>query len=588
MGELVQAFGMRAQEPCIELSVVMPAYNEGERLAGNITETVKVLRGMGMSFEVVVVDDGSGDETWRLLGEMRGRIPELVAIRQGMNLGKGQALKKGFWNSRGGLIAFLDADLDVHPSQLKVLMDRMRDTESHVVIGSKRHPQSVLRYPLYRKVLSTVYFWLVKSLFGLPIRDTQTGLKLFRREVLAQVFPKVLIKKFAYDLELLVIAHHFGFKVAEAPVKIDFKRRFGRIGLRTILDITWDTLAVFYRLTILRYYDHKEWAPWPPDKAPLISVLVPVKGWGTYLAQCLAQCQFLEYPCFEVIVLPDQEVKEGPEWVHDKRIRFVPTGPVNPGRKRDIGAREANGQILAFLDSDAYPTPEWLTLATRHFQNPLVAAVGGPGVTPEEDSLLQKVSGLIYESPLGGGPASFRYTPGTLREVDDFPSCNLLVRRADFEAVRGFNSDFWPGEDTVLCRDLVHRLSKKIVYEPKAVVFHHRRSLFRGHLSQVRQYAYHRGYFAKRFPETSRKAAFFIPSLFVLFAASGLFLAFLLPPLMPLWNAGIAIYLGATVLAAVPTRRIKMGALFWMGLVLTHFTYGIFFLIGLTAKGVTR
>jgi hypothetical protein len=89
----------------------------------------------------------------------------------------------------------------------------------------------------------------------MPIRDTQTGLKLFKREVLRAVFPKVLVKRYAFDLELLAIANHFGFSIAEAPVIVNYRGKFGHIKISAIFNIFWDTMAVFYRLRIKKYYD---------------------------------------------------------------------------------------------------------------------------------------------------------------------------------------------------------------------------------------------------------------------------------------------------------------------------------------------
>jgi hypothetical protein len=96
---------------------------------------------------------------------------------------------------------------------------------------------------------------LVRLLFNLPCHDTQTGLKLFRKEVVERVFPRILVKQFAFDLEVLVNAHRLGYRIAEAPIVLSSKRRFGRIGLRAIFTTFWDTLAVFYRMHILKYYD---------------------------------------------------------------------------------------------------------------------------------------------------------------------------------------------------------------------------------------------------------------------------------------------------------------------------------------------
>ena len=106
--------------------------------------------------------------------------------------------------------------------------------------------------------MSAVYFFLVKLLFGLPLKDTQTGIKLFKAEVLKNTFHKVLIKRYAFDLELLVLAHHKGYKIAEAPVVVDYKGKFGHIKFKTIFNMVWDTLAVFYRLHIIRYYDKQQ------------------------------------------------------------------------------------------------------------------------------------------------------------------------------------------------------------------------------------------------------------------------------------------------------------------------------------------
>jgi hypothetical protein len=134
-------------------------------------------------------------------------------------------------------------------------MDIMRLDNADIVIGSKMHPNSVLKYPWHRKIVSRIYFGLVKLLFGLPIHDTQTGLKIFKREVIQKVLPRILVKQFAFDLEILANAHRLGYKIAEAPVAVDSKRKFTRIGLKAIFDTTIDTLAIFYRMYILKYYD---------------------------------------------------------------------------------------------------------------------------------------------------------------------------------------------------------------------------------------------------------------------------------------------------------------------------------------------
>jgi glycosyltransferase involved in cell wall biosynthesis len=234
----------------------MPAYNEGPRIFDNIVETVRTMEGICSSYELIVVDDGSKDNTHQEAQRAASHFPNVQAVRYSNNGGKGNALKYGFKYATGDLVAFLDADLDLHPRQLKTFLEYMQKYNADVVIGSKRHKLSQIDYPLQRKVLSTGYSLLIKTLFDLSVKDTQTGLKLFKREVLEVVFPRVLVKRYAFDLELLVNVRHRGYRIVEAPIILNFQRgRFGRIGIKEIKPIAIDTAAIFYRLRILKYYD---------------------------------------------------------------------------------------------------------------------------------------------------------------------------------------------------------------------------------------------------------------------------------------------------------------------------------------------
>lgn len=239
-----------------KLSIVMPAYNEAQYIEANLVETVLTLEGFGYDFEVIVVDDGSPDDTHINAARARLRHPERIrVVRYDRNQGKGNALICGTRYATGEYVVFLDADMDLHPAQLPTLFEIMIASGADVVIGSKRHPLSNVNYPAHRKVLSSGYFLLVRLFFGLPLRDTQTGLKVFKAAVLRAVFPRVLSKRFAFDVEVLAIAHRLGFKVVDGPVTLHFNRLFGRINLRDAYYTFVDTLAIFYRLRILRYYD---------------------------------------------------------------------------------------------------------------------------------------------------------------------------------------------------------------------------------------------------------------------------------------------------------------------------------------------
>lgn len=257
-------------------------------------------------------------------------------------------------------------------------------------------------------------------------------------------------------------------------------------------------------------------------KNPKVSIIIPVKAINDYIREAVPRHLGLDYPDFEVLILPDlPEADSDPPLADGSKVRVIPTHPkTGPADKRDIGAAKASGEILAFIDDDAYPHKDWLKNAINYFEDPKVAAVCGPGVTPLSDSIGQKVSGWIQASRLGGGNCTYRFIPQKKRLVDDYPSMNLLVRKKDFEEIDSFDSHFWPGEDTKLCHDFVYGLKKKIIYDPNVLVCHHRRALWRSHLKQIGGYGLHRGHFARVLPKTSRRLSYFIPTLFTLFVFS--------------------------------------------------------------------
>ncbi len=260
------------------LSVLMPAYNEANSIADNVCETVETMHDLGIDFEIVVVDDGSLDGTDAAASVALRAWPDHVrVVRCPRNEGKGNALICGAAYSRGDYVAFLDADMDLHPEQLAEFFAIMDERDADAVIGSKFHPQSKVDYPPLRRVYSFFYYVLVRTLFGLPVRDTQTGIKLFKRHVLDRILPRVLVKRFAFDLELLANVHHFGYRIAEAPVTLSFQRVCSRLRLGAVWNVFLDTLAIFYRMRILHYYDRPERQPKRLDfAAGSHEIVVPV------------------------------------------------------------------------------------------------------------------------------------------------------------------------------------------------------------------------------------------------------------------------------------------------------------------------
>lgn len=239
-----------------KFSILIPAYNESKNIVFAIKETINVLESLGSDYEVIIIDDGSDDNTYDAVSKELHIFNNKVKIEKYVpNKGKGFAIKYGFNFVTGDYILFLDADLDLHPEQVKNLIESMQKNDADVAIGSKLHKDSVVEYPLSRRVLSTGYYFLIKLLFGMPIKDTQTGLKLFKYKALENTISKVIIKRYAFDLEMLVILNKDGYKIIECPIYLKPTRKYGRIGIRDIFNIFWDTIAIFYRLHILKYYN---------------------------------------------------------------------------------------------------------------------------------------------------------------------------------------------------------------------------------------------------------------------------------------------------------------------------------------------
>lgn len=320
---------------------------------------------------------------------------------------------------------------------------------------------------------------------------------------------------------------------------------------------------------------------------PFVSIIIPVKAVNDYIRESIPHILALDYPDFEIIIFPDYPTGES-----FPKTRVIATGPVGPAEKRDLALEHARGAVFAFLDDDAYPKRDWLEKAVRHFRDERVAAVGGPAVTPKNDSIWQKASGSVFSCWLASGGYEYRYVPERFREVDDFPTVNLIIRKDIFEQAGGFDTNYWPGEDTKLCLDITRKLRKKIIYDPEVFVYHHRRPLFTEHLRQVGRYAFHRGYFAKVLPETSLRPSYFVPSLFVLGLFAGGTLSLVQDRVSVVFLSALLLYIVLLVTTAfsilLRERDMRVGALTVPGIFFTHLVYGFKFMQGLASKGTRK
>ena len=331
-------------------------------------------------------------------------------------------------------------------------------------------------------------------------------------------------------------------------------------------------------------------------KKVFVSIVIPVKELNDFLRkETIPALLKQSYQDFEIIIITDKPSKESASWRAKTKIMasWPKTGPAD---KRDMGVEKAKGEIIAFLDDDSYPDKDWLKKALKNFKkDEKIAGVAGPNITPPHNSLRQKASGYVWSTWLGsGGAGTYRCAVSQRREVDDFPTVNLLVRKKDFLSVGGFDSHYWPGEDTKLCHDLVYKLGKKIIYTPEVLVYHHRREVFKPHLQQIGRYALHRGHFARILPKTSLRLGYLIPSLFVLWLFGGPFMILLLKFnfLYLLYLFIISLYVLLLLITAIKVylkeKNLKLAFLVIPSIFVTHLVYGVLFIKGFFLKKLKR
>lgn len=310
------------------------------------------------------------------------------------------------------------------------------------------------------------------------------------------------------------------------------------------------------------------------------SFIIPVKEINDYIKESVPKILEIERDDYEIIIYPD-EIDNNFNFPKTKQIA---SGKCGPAEKRTLAINNAIGDVLIFIDDDAYPEKNLLDLLDNDFKDNDIVAVGGPAITPKDDNFWQKVSGAVFLSSLSGGNPERYASIGVKKNVDDWPSVNLSVRKNAFITVNGFNSKYWPGEDTLFCLDLLKKTNGKILYDPDLIVYHHRRSGLKRHLKQVGQYGLHRGFFAKKYPETSFKLKYFIPSAFCIFVISGIFSIFFNDFLLLLYSFGYVLYFFALIKAFFDIYSYEKNVLVCLNAVyyifFTHLIYGFNFIKG--------
>lgn len=223
------------------VSVVLPAYRLGEHIAPNMEAVANALPGA----QIVVVDDGSDDDTYEQALQSANGLARALVIKHEQNRGKGAALQTGAAAAEGSTVILLDGDLDLPPAQLPGLLDLFSERNADVLVGTKQPGMRGGRYPWKRRALSRLFSLVTRVLFRLPIDETQTGLKIFRRDALEKGLADLRVFGYAFDLELLVRTHRAGYRLTQAPVELKVGASSAPLRLATLWEMGRDTLRIF-------------------------------------------------------------------------------------------------------------------------------------------------------------------------------------------------------------------------------------------------------------------------------------------------------------------------------------------------------
>ncbi|MBI2029075.1 glycosyltransferase [Candidatus Gottesmanbacteria bacterium] len=241
-----------------KISIIIPAYNKDLTIFKALSSIYQHLIKFATDFEIIIVNDGSTDKTLVESKRFKSLQEEnrIHIYNYNYNIGKGYALRHGFNNSSGDIIVFFDADLDIDCSKIITSIKLLQQKNADIVIGSKYHLESRISYPILRRIYSKILQKIVKFLFNLNVTDTQVGLKVFRRKILTEIMPKLVVKKFAFDLELLIVVYMYGYtNIVETPIVLNHNKLGSTIGLKAVKDFFQDVLAIYYRKNIIKFYE---------------------------------------------------------------------------------------------------------------------------------------------------------------------------------------------------------------------------------------------------------------------------------------------------------------------------------------------
>ncbi len=236
----------------VALSFVIPAYNEEVFIEDTLGTLDLAVKDKSLSYEVVVVDDGSIDNTFTKALKYARRNGHVKVVRYARNTGKGFAIKTGFMKATGDVVVFVDSDMEIGLNTISKYVKALENGD--IVIASKWHPNSRVSMSLGRRILSRTFNLLVRLLINANLKDTQVGLKVMKRSAVDRIFPRLAVKRFAFDVELLAVARLYGLKVVEMPVDLTLEASFKtKEAWRMFVDL----LGIAYRLRVTHWYQRQ-------------------------------------------------------------------------------------------------------------------------------------------------------------------------------------------------------------------------------------------------------------------------------------------------------------------------------------------
>ena len=233
----------------VALSFVLPAYNEEDFIEDTLGTLEAIIKDKNLPYEIVVVDDGSLDGTLARATRYAKRNGHVKVVSYPNNVGKGYAVKTGFMQASGDVVVFADSDMEIDLETISKYLEALEHGD--IVIASKWHSDSRVEVSISRKILSISFNGLVRLLTGIPLKDTQSGLKAMKKNAFVDIFPRLAVKRYAFDVELLAVAHLYGLKVVEMPVRIKMDASFSA---RQVGKMFVDLLGIAYRLRVIHWY----------------------------------------------------------------------------------------------------------------------------------------------------------------------------------------------------------------------------------------------------------------------------------------------------------------------------------------------